>query len=473
MLILALVLQQAVPAPLPPVIVQVTVGPAAPSPGWTLVAPLTGLETLMIGLDGRIVRRWLHTHPAGLACHLTPDGGLLRCARGGESGSLGSPFGGRGGEGGRLERWSAAGELVWLFELHDATRLLHHDAVLLPNGNVLAIAWELLSEEQVFDAGRRGSAIPDGGLLSDMLIEVRPTGAHSGEVVWQWRVAEHLVQQNRPAAAAFSDPRRSPGRIDVDFDLRPWAQASELVEARALDLAPLGYVGESSGESAPPPGRRAPDWLHMNSVDYDPVRDLVLVSVPGIGEVWVIDHSTTTAEARTGRGGRHGRGGDLLWRWGNPAAHGAEGPRELFGQHDARWVGDGRVLVFDNGAGRPGAARSRVLEVQVPFTADGFIAAPTREGAAPVWSYDGGEAPFFSRRLSGAQRLPNGNTLLTIGERALLIEVTRDGATAWVAHVRSPFGDITAPGAGLFRATRVPPDHPGAPAQSEPGEDRR
>ncbi|MGC8644373.1 MAG: hypothetical protein ACP5XB_31305, partial [Isosphaeraceae bacterium] len=49
--------------------------------------------------------------------------------------------------------------------------------------------------------------------------------------------------------------------------------------------------------------------------------DQILLSVHSFSEIWIIDHGTTTAEAATHKGGRSGKGGDLLYRWGNPQAY--------------------------------------------------------------------------------------------------------------------------------------------------------
>ncbi|MEZ6014066.1 MAG: aryl-sulfate sulfotransferase [Planctomycetota bacterium] len=464
----------------PDVEVEVVVGPGHPAAGVTLIAPLLGTETVLFDLAGRPVHRWQHTHTPGLACRLLEDGSLLRCARGGRS----HVFGGSGGEGGRLERWDWSGELVWLFELDDEQRLLHHDAVPLPNGNVLAIAWERRTEEEVFEAGRRAAGLHAEGLWPDVLCEVRPNAARGGEVVWEWRAWDHLVQDARPGRPAFGAPADALGAIDVNFDLHPWARAAEPSGADAVSLAGLGYVGAPA--TAPgPDGSRGPegshgregtprtgpvsrDWLHTNSVDYDPVHDLILLSVRATGEIWVLDHSTTTAEARGVSGGRQGRGGAILWRWGNPLASSRGGERQLFGQHDARWLGNGRVLVFDNGLGRPHPTRSRVLEVQVPIDADGLVSRAPSAPDAPLWVFDGGETEgFYASHLSGAQRLSNGNTLITRGTDGIVFEVTPEGQVPWRMRATAARGAAGAQGralngaVGLFRALRYPLDCPG------------
>jgi len=84
-----------------------------------------------------------------------------------------------------------------------------------------------------------------------------------------------------------------------------------------------------------------PFWNHMNSIDYNPDEDQIVLSVRGSSELWVIDHSTTSAEAAGHTGGRSGKGGDLLYRWGNPETYDAPGSQMLFDQHDAQWIEPG------------------------------------------------------------------------------------------------------------------------------------
>lgn len=71
------------------------------------------------------------------------------------------------------------------------------------------------------------------------------------------------------------------------------------------------------------------DWLHCNGVDYNPILDQVVISSHNTNEWYVIDHSTTTAQAASHSGGNSGKGGDFLYRWGNPAAYQATGTKYL------------------------------------------------------------------------------------------------------------------------------------------------
>jgi hypothetical protein len=223
--------------------------------------------------------------------------------------------------------------------------------------------------------------------------------------------------------------------------------------------------------------------MHTNSIDYDPATDLVLLSSPRLHEVFVIDHSTTTAEARGESGGRRGHGGALLWRWGNPGRYGA-GTRDdqrLFGQHDAQWIppglpGAGHVLVFNNGQGRPVLEHSSIEELAMPFDpARGFLREPGQPfgPAQPAWRYAAPEpASFYSSFISGCQRLPNGNTLICSGAQGRLFEVTADGRIVWEywnphgGELPASFGKAsTKPppevdAKAVFRATRIAQDDP-------------
>ena len=49
--------------------------------------------------------------------------------------------------------------------------------------------------------------------------------------------------------------------------------------------------------------------------------DQIVLSNHNLSEIWIIDHSTTTLEAASHSGGNSGKGGDLLYRWGNPQAY--------------------------------------------------------------------------------------------------------------------------------------------------------
>ena len=302
---------------------------------------------------------------------------------------------------------------------------MHHDIEPLPNGNILALAVEKKTEQKCVAAGFRPEALRDRVLFPDYVIEIEPIYPKGGRIVWAWHVWDHLIQDNDPAKANYGTVSDHPERISV----------------------------EVNGNNA------VAFWNHMNSIDYNPQRDQIMLSVRGCSELWVIDHSTTTEEAAGRTGGRSGKGGDLLYRWGNPAAYGRGNASDqtLFQQHDTQWIdpglpGEGNILVFNNGLRRlpPGVTDSRDLppyevgkdwgyssvdEIVPPVDASGnyTIAAGGAYGPTELtWTYVANPpTDMFAEAISGAQRLPNGNTLICDGTSGILLEVTPAGETVW------------------------------------------
>jgi hypothetical protein len=185
-----------------------------------------------------------------------------------------------------------------------------------------------------------------------------------------------------------------------------------------------------------------PDWTHVNSVAFNAELDQIIISVRSFNEFWIIDHGTTKSEAARKTGGRRGKGGDLLYRWGNPSAYksGSKADQRLFAQHDAQWIskgspGAGHVLVFNNGGGRPGGEYSSVDELVLPVDENGdYSRAPDKPFGPiePVWSYSAPrKEELFSFIMSGANRLPNGNTLICESVGGTIFEVAPGGETVW------------------------------------------
>ncbi len=284
--------------------------------------------------------------------------------------------------------------------------------------------WEAFSREEVVEVGREPETVPLAGVFMDAIYEL---DAGSGEVVWRWRARDHLIQNVSAELPDFAEPGASPGRIDVN----------------------AGQMGVT-------------DWTHLNGIDHDPDTDLLVVSAHGLDELWVIDHGTSTEEAA-------GPAGDLLYRWGRPANWGGDGQPELYGQHDPTWLPGGRLMVFDNGMGRPQGAYSRVVQIEVPFE-DGLPAAQTPDDAPllPEWIWTAPiPSDLFAPLISGAQRLPGGNTLITEGPAGRLFEIDADGELVW--EYVSPVlpGGIAEPGEvpgygqnAVFKVRRYPADGP-------------
>ena len=353
--------------------------------GLTLYQPNSSNTAYLINMDGTIHHTWVGPAGPGLSVYLLPDGDLLRTLRTGN---------GPGGAGGAVERVSWDGVVEWHFDYNQPNQYLqHHDIELLPNGNILMVAWDYRPSAEAVAEGRDPSTISGGQMLSDSVIEVQPTGPNSGQIVWAWYAWDHLIQDFDPSANNYGVVGDHPELIDLNY--------------------PPGVGGGGGG---PGGGQNGTDWLHLNSVDYNAELDQIMVSVHNTDEIWVIDHSTTMAEAAGHTGGDSGRGGDLLYRWGNPNAydHGTVGDQKFFGQHDAQWIeeglpGEGDIIVFNNGQGEPGPDASSVDQISPPVDATGSYAYTAGTAYGPTnlsWQYEASvPTSFFSQNISGCVRL--------------------------------------------------------------------
>jgi hypothetical protein len=448
-----------------------------PFPGYTLIAPLRSTMTYLLDMQGTVVRTWQSRYGAGQDAYLLENGHLIRAAEIlDEERLFSSPT-----AGGRIQEFTWEGELVWDFKFHNEKQIPHHDFKRLPNGNVLLIVWEIKTAEETIASGREQNLV-DGPWLADSLIEIKPTGKAAGEVVWEWHVWDHLVQDRDPSKANYGQVAAHPELIDINFGqlffsetTRPDEPSDEETQnKKEMDaLRSIGYVRSSAARGNP---GFIPDWTHFNAVAYDAERDQIMVTVRAFSEFWIIDHSTTSAEAKGHRGGVGGMGGDLLYRWGNPRAYraGTEADQKLFAAHDAHWIprgcpGEGHVLVFNNGIGRPGADYSSVEELVLPMDARGrYMLEPGMAYGPkePVWQYVASKpADFFAGYMSGAQRLPNGDTLICDSMGGTLFEVARNKAVVWkyiydVTGVPRPVGTDASPGGSgspLPRQEILPP----------------
>jgi len=344
---------------------------------YILFAPLGGEEAYLIDREGEIMNAWSLSGRPGNAVYLLEGGDLLATY------SVRSEIE-AGGSGGGVERLTWDGDEVWSFELSNDHARLHHDVEMLPNGNVLMISWESKTQAEALAAGLSANQLPDSGeVWSEMILEYSPT---LDQVVWEWHLWDHILPEGQDAAD-------HPGKIDLDFFANP----------------------------------RSSDWWHINAVDYNEELDQIMISSRAASELWIIDHDLTTAEAA-------GDAGDLLYRFGNPAAYGGSGEQILVAQHDSKWIDNDTILVFDNGDKRI-RPYSRVVELSLPNYENGATSSTRVLPAQIVWQYppdtSAASDAFFSDHISGAQRLENGNTLICSGTEGRFFEVTPSGETVW------------------------------------------
>jgi hypothetical protein len=383
-----------------------------PCSGYTLIGhgTLAWFGATLIDMAGNAVHRW---SIGGFPPAMRTGGSLLGCALV-QSGAS---------ECAHLQEVTWEGEPMWAFAdwtwagLGFATARQHHDLqqqgdpvgyyapgqAAVERGRTLMLAY----------ARRTVPQIRDTPIDDDVIYELDGFGNLTRAI---WYAADHLEE--------------------FGFD--------ELARAHLRTVAP-GVVFDwlhGNAMSVLGPNR----WFNHGRAEFHPEN--IMYSSRTANFVAIISRAT----------------GKVVWRVGPDfAGHPEERLGQFVGQHHPHLIpvglpGAGNVLVFDNGGatGYGGMSEagptyrytrdySRVLEFD-PVTLD------------IVWEYGAASGPerFFSFLVGGAQRLPNGNTLITIGVEGRVIEVTPEKEVVW-QYVHEPLA--TDPNArAIYRSYRVPPE---------------
>lgn len=404
------------------------------SPGFTAVAPLNGSTAYLLDNCGKIVNQWGFSSGFNEACtYITPEGNCAMLISNGGGG--GAVYGNSCFE---VKDWDD--ELVWSYCPQGEYVGLHNDLVPLPNGNYLGVVQRTYPIAEAlqngFDPANIGTA---NNYLSESIVEFMPIGTNDAEIVWEWDTWDHMVQEYDSTKLNYGIVSEHPEKYHFNMDI-----------------------------SSPATGAL---FTHINSVEYDEENDFILVSMFSIHEFFIIDHSTTLEESAGSTGGNFGKGGDILYRWGNPQNYGRGGPgdRQLFGQHDARWipsgyVNEGKISIYNN----DGGDESEIVIVEPVRDADGQFVFDTGNDQAYL-----PEAPFWTWRdnvwtypppstlfMSGVAPLQNGNMLMCDASDGLLAEVTQDDEVVWVYQIP---GGNTNQGSGsdgsAFKVRKYLPDY--------------
>lgn len=383
------------------------------SDGYILIPIVQSKEILLLANDGRIVHKWVGDYYPSNSAYLKSNGNLIRTAS--LDDNMGFGFNGEWGfANGRIEEVTWDNQVVWSFDYMSDRHIGHHDIALMPNGHILMVAFERFTKEEAIAAGRNPDLLPENGeVWAGQVIEVDPS---TNEIVWQWDLWDHLIQDYDKSKANYGVVADHPEKVNINF----------IEEGNPVQV----------------------NWTHINSVDYNPALDQIMLSPRTFSEVWIIDHSISTKEAK-------GSAGDLLYRWGNPAAYNTGTPddRKLYFQHDPHWIpeglpGAGDVLIFNNGS--PQHPHSAVDEIAIATDGTGHYDMQAGQVTEPkdfVWEYLGDPpSSFYSALISGAQRQANGNTLITEGLNGRFFEVNPSGKIVWEYHLP--------PAAWAFRGER-------------------
>lgn len=411
-------------------------------PAYNLLYPHNNPSVFLLDNCGRIVHSWEEAtgFVPGNTAYILSNGNLLKTKRALTSGPNNPIWAGGGGETIELRSWD--NDLLASVSLNNDKYRFHHDIAPMPNGHVLAIAWEAFTYEEAIAAGRNPALLPDSVVWAETVIEY---DLLADSIVWQWHVWDHLVQDFDETKENFGTVNQQIGKININYAYQDGVA----------------------------------DWLHINAIDYNPRLDQIVLSVPHFDEIWIIDHSTTIEEAATNSGGLSGKGGELIYRWGNPQAygHGTAESQKLYYNHDIAWIDDfldpqqpyyGQLSVFNNRL--PGnLSTGNVFD---PAFDTLTWAYPIQNGRylpldfTLTLQHPTDPASIYSAGLSGVQLMPNGNFVVTSGRAAYAFELDPNNEIVW--EYRNPLigGQRRAQGSNLtglnnllFRLPRYPLDY--------------
>ena len=407
--------------------------------GYTLFSSYK--NTFLINNCGQVINQWSSDYLPGHSVYILPNGNLIRAGRKDTSTIT------FGGVGGIVEMFDWDGNLVWEFVYSSDDYRLHHDIYPMPNGNILVLAATVMSNEETILAGRDPNLVSGAGILyNEQILEIKPIGTNDYSIEWEWNFNDHLIQDYDDTKNNYGVIEEHPEKLDINF---------------LNDRIP------------------AENWLHVNSIQYDETLDQIVISSRNLSELFIIDHSTTTEEASGDTGGTYGKGGDFLYRWGNPLAYrqGNEDNRTLFGQHFPHIIkpglkDEGKIILFNNGTDRE-PAFSEVMIFSAPTTSPGIYTYEPDSSYGPEaaeFTYSSNEDNnFTSGILSGAIRLPNENLLICDGNSGRLFEITATNDIVWNYIIPmnnttgeiSSQGDVLESGNSTFKGIKYSTDYEG------------
>ncbi|MBN1308567.1 MAG: aryl-sulfate sulfotransferase [Chitinispirillaceae bacterium] len=410
------------------------------SEGYILYAAIDGTTTTLIDQTNTILHTWKHATKSGYAVYLLENGNILRTAQ--VDANAEYPVNAFPVQG-IIEEVDSSGKVLWSYQLANETCITHHDMKPMPNGHILACAYEFKNKADLIAVGMDTAILTQGmpgfggrstGLLSEMIFELDPNAEGGPKIVWQWHLWDHLVREEEAAAHP---------------------------ELFSTGITTQLFMGQ---------------WVHLNGIDYCAKTDLIAFTSRLFCEVYVIDHHTATEQAAGHSGGAHGKGGDLLYRWGHPSNYlvsykdsmvitpekitirrgdttitpaettivtmKLDHPGDVLNcLHCPTWIpegypGAGNILFFHNNSNSFNLASrglSQVIEIQPPLDADGGFICANGNPFGPdqaAWIYTPHDS-MQSLYMSSTFRLKNGNTLVHEAQSSTVREVTPDQQMVW------------------------------------------
>ncbi|MBL7981049.1 MAG: aryl-sulfate sulfotransferase [Flavobacteriales bacterium] len=361
--------------------------------GYALYNLSNQTTSRLVNSAGQVAYTWNCPTTYSYAMALKPNGNIVRTAV-----NTGNQIN-TAAVSGLVQELNPQGQVVWSFTYSSADYVTHHDMCLMPNGNVLLLAYVRKTVAELQAMGYTGTSAKYPGRI----IEIQPTGT-TAQIVWQWEMADRFIQYADASKPNYMPIAEHPERMNINVTV--------------------------SGGGGPGGGI---DWFHENGIDYNAELDQIVFSARYLSEILVIDHSTTTAEAAGHTGGNGGRGGDFLFRWGKPANYGVTGTQRIpAAVHDVKWIKAGAPnagwLMFVNNNG--GGNSTTTIDAINPAR-DGYNY-PWTPGT--VWgpaNYDWRHTCLaYASGQSAAERMPNGNTFVAISGQ-YMYEVNSSNQVVW------------------------------------------
>ena len=380
-------------APFIPPVVELTenievYNPDLISNDYILAVENSSTTSYLLNKEGNKIYTWNFSDTSGNDIELLPDGSIIGLFKDN------NPTIDFGGFGGTAKIIDNNNNTIWEYTVSNNNSIAHHDVEILPNGNVLMIIWERVLNQIAIENG----VDFENDIFVEKIIEINRA---SNTIVWEWNSWNHIIQDKFENLPNYGNINNNPNKININYSVEN----------------PPGGNFFASG-----------DIMHANGLDYDENNDLIYLSVNYYDEVWVIDHSTTTNEAASSQGGNFNKGGDLVYRFGNPNTYNSLGDKIFDKQHfpnllENGVVGEGNILIYANGVSNQ---QSYIYELQMPTSLQ--LLSNSNNEPDIVWSFT--DEDLFANKLCGAVRLSNGNTLITESDYGLW-EVTNEGEIVW------------------------------------------
>lgn len=371
--------------------------------GYALYNEQNQNTAYLVDKNGNIAHSWSCSKSCNYSVKLKPNGNIVRGAVNSGNQLSGAAIGGM------IQELDANANVVWEYVYSNSSHCSHHDFLILPNGNVILTAWEVKTTAQLTQAGRSNATT---NLWPCHFIELQQSGS-TATIVWEWHFWDHLIQDVDATKDNFGIVEDHP----------------ELMDINAVSAGGGGGPGGSSG-----------DWFHTNGLDYNAELDQIVFTSRYASEFFIIDHSTTTAEAATHAGGNSGKGGDFLYRWGKPSNYGSSSAQEIpAAVHDPRWITDdgrprsGAIQFFNNSGGAGGNSTIEAIyppESSFIYTYAGSYYAPS--------THDFQHACLASNSGQGAHNtMSNGNLFVNVSQQ-YMYEVDQNDNIVWQYNANPP-----------------------------------